>query len=166
MQQKLTGMMLSLVDRGVPAEKAVFFVIDRWHRMATHAHGALLSSDLGKSDPEKAQRVFGQLMFEMWVKAELGEGGRRALMYSLAKERAFEPNEESIAGATDAPSIRCYAWVAEQRGLNGRDDIEAIRRSVGRFRQRLRGRRIFVISGDRLNLHFTNGNKLLEALDL
>jgi len=166
MQQKLTGMMLSFVRQGVSAERAVSMVADYWYRIATQAHHRVLSSDFGTSDPDKAQTLFEQLMFEMWVEAELGEGGRRALLYSLARERALEPNEESTAGAKDAPFIRSYGWVAEQTGLNGKDDIETVRRSVGRFRQRLRGRKLFVISGDRLNLHFTNGNKLLKALGL
>lgn len=103
-------------------------------------------------------------LFDTWLRLELGEGGKRALLWAKARDEGLRPSCYTACGSKDSRSDVAYAYVAEQLGMTGKDPVEAVRQSIARFIRRMRGTSAFIFVPSSCHIKFVSGNNVLQAI--
>lgn len=164
---KISNLLLDWEESGISVKRRSLLIVKGWNKCADELLERAREIDRENAPASRIPAVdqICATLMEEWFDLELGEGGRRAILYHIARQTELSPSNETLAGSLDTPSQRAYAWVAEQRGLCGPDDIETVRKSIGRFKQKVADRPIAALDFKTYHIKLINGNSFLRQLD-
>lgn len=143
----------------LPVEQSVRLVTRSWN--ACSDKFLKITNEAGIPD-ELAKSA----LFSTWIKLELGDGGNRAILWASARSKHWKPNNSASFGSKDNPADIAYAYVAEQLAVDGKDPVEAVRKSVSRFVYRMRRENAFIFNPASCHIKFVSGNNILASFGI